>query len=67
MIGITNTNTGQLTICCLSHAADMIGVERSELYRMIKAETLEYRHFIIHPDVKTIPFKSRGSMNTLRR
>lgn len=67
IVGIKDNKSGLLTICCLSKAADLIGVERNALYRMIEKGIDAYKQYTINSNVKLIKLKRRGKMNVLRR
>ena len=59
-ITVTDTNTGEETVCCLMHASDMIGVERTELYRKLKESPIFiHRHFSINSKVTIIEHRSK--------
>lgn len=62
MIEIRNLETGKATICCKSTAADLLGVERNDLRRMLRVGQKVYRHFEINENVEIIPMKKRGKL-----
>jgi hypothetical protein len=61
-LSIKDTRTGHEDICCLSMASDIIGIERNEIYRLLKrSKWFEYRHFMVNSDISVIKQKKRGT------
>jgi uncharacterized pyridoxamine 5'-phosphate oxidase family protein len=64
-IGIYNTRTKKLTVCNVTKAAEILIVDRAELYEMMKNSKPEYRHFIIFSDIEIVRPKKPWAANNL--
>jgi hypothetical protein len=60
-LSVTDNRTGEETICCLTHASFLIGIEEKSIYDKLKPENhFTYRHFYVNAKIKIVKNKPRG-------
>jgi len=66
-IAFYNTKTKTLTVCNVTKAAEILILDRDDLYEMMKKPGTEYRHFIIFPDIEVIKPKKPWAIRNLTK
>lgn len=58
-VTVKDQRTKKEIVCCLAHAATIVGLEENSLRRRLNPEC-EYRHFLINSNVEQVKKKPRG-------